>query len=150
MKFTIEETVKAPRAEVFAAATATEQMQHWMPNLVRVEKITEGPAGVGTRWREKRKMLGKEATEEFEVTAWEPPHRFALSVDGSKGSSGRGEYRFDYRLEEVEGGTRILSDAQIEMPGFFGRMMGRLFTGVIRKACRKDLVALKEHLERKQ
>jgi hypothetical protein len=93
-------------------------------------------------------MFGREATEEFQVTAVDRPHRLELRVDGSKGSSGRGEYLFTYRLEPSDGAaTDVRLTGEIRgLTGVAG-VVGRLFSGTYRKSCAKDLAALKRHLE---
>jgi hypothetical protein len=38
-------------------------------------------------------------------------------------------------------------DGDIRLPGFFAQVMGRMFVGVFKKACAKDLAAMKQYLE---
>jgi carbon monoxide dehydrogenase subunit G len=92
-------------------------------------------------------MFGKEATEEFEVTGFEPPGRIGLRVDGSKGASGKGEFLFQYRLTPNGSGTKVHMDGEIRMPGWFSSLMGKLMVGAFRKACDRDMGALKMWLE---
>lgn len=149
MQFESEVTVNAPPERVMAAMADLEAWPDWMQGLVRAEKLTPEPFGVGTRWREVRKMFGHEAEEIFEVTEYQPPHRLGLFVDGSQGTSGKGEYRFVYMLEPVgEGATRMVLSGDIEMPGMVARLFGFLLKGMFRKGCERDLNALKAHLER--
>ena len=134
---------------VFAALNDHTLIRQWMPGLVRFEPLTPEVSGVGSQWRETRKMFGHEATEVFEVTAQEPPRRLSLMCDGRKGSSGKGEYRFDYRLEPIGSGTRLSIDTAVDMPGgWFTRLMGKLLTGMFKKMCMKDMMALKAFVER--
>ena len=70
---TVTETVAAPAARVFERATDIRSWQDTIDAIDRIEMLAEGPAGVGTRFRETRTMMGKEAREEMEVTAFEPP-----------------------------------------------------------------------------
>lgn len=148
LSFQSQLEIAAPPERVFAAMTDVDGMGNWMQNFVRVERLTPGEVAVGSQFRETRRMFGREATEHFEVTALEPGRRFGLRVDGAKGSSGKGEYRFDYHFEPTATGTRITTQAEIDMPGgFFVRMIGRIFLGTFRKACDKDLLALKSWVE---
>jgi uncharacterized protein YndB with AHSA1/START domain len=147
IEFATELRIGASPERVFAAMGDMDEWPRWMQGLVRVEKLTAGPFGVGTAWRETRKMFGREASEHFEVTSFEPAGRLALRVDGSKGSSGQGEYRFDYRLVPDGAGTRLRMTAVVDMPGWFARVLGRVFAGAFRKACEKDLSAMKAYLE---
>lgn len=146
--FSSERVVQAPPATVIAAITDLDSWAQWMPGLVRVERLTEGPFDLGTRWRETRKMYGKEASEVFQVSEYEPPGRLGLLVDGAEGSTGRGEYRFLYLLEPVpEAATRITLEGEVEMPGLVARLLAPMMKGMLRRGCERDLDALATHLE---
>jgi carbon monoxide dehydrogenase subunit G len=147
IQFQVTHTLPAPPERAFQGLTDLEKAEAWMPGLIRIERLGS-TAGVGSRWRETRKMYGKDVTEEFEVTAFEPPSRFGLRVDGSKGSSGSGIYTFDYRLSPDGGGTRVVLDASIGGISRIREWITRLFVGMYRKMIAKDLVALAEHLRK--
>jgi hypothetical protein len=94
-------------------------------------------------------MYGREATEEFAVTRFEPPTALDLLVDGTKGTSGTGVFRLSFELSPVPGGgTTVRLRGEIGGLGFFGRLIGRLFVGRFRKLCAEDLDALARHLDR--
>jgi hypothetical protein len=138
--------IEAPPAVVFEALTNLDAAAQWMPNFVRAEKLTPGPVGPGTEWRETRKMFGKEATEHFKVTRFDRSSRMDLLIDGSKGSSGRGEYGFVFELLPERTGTNLELTGDIRMPGIWG-LFSRFMVGTFKKSCHKDLEALKAHLE---
>ncbi len=147
LEFSITHHFAGAPHRVFAALTDLEGAAAWMPGFVRIERVS-GPAfGPGTRWRETRKLFGKEATEEFEVTACRSPRHLAVRVDGAKGSSKRGQYLFDYSLAPAGSGTDVTLRGEIRGLGGFGMLVGRLLVGPYRKACAKDLAALARHLE---
>ncbi|NER80630.1 MAG: hypothetical protein F6K42_13860 [Leptolyngbya sp. SIO1D8] len=149
MSFDSEFTIAAPPSQVIAALTDFDSWHHWMDNLVRIEKLTDGAFNVGTKWRETRKLFGKEASEVFEVTEFEPPQRIALWVDGSQGITGQGEYCFFYTFLPVEkNGTHLTMHSNINMPGILASVFGFLMKGAFKKACDRDLLALKAHLEK--
>jgi len=75
--------VNAAPAVVFAVATDLEHLADFIHGIERIEQLTEGPMRVGTRFRETRKMFGRECTEEFQVTAFDAPHRFTLEANTS-------------------------------------------------------------------
>lgn len=147
IRFTIEERFAQPPERVFHALTDLDAMRAWMPNLVRLEQLTNGAVGVGAEFRETRKMFGKDATEHFQVTGYEPPKRLELYVDGSKGASRRGEYRFAYELRPSHGGTHLVLNSEIGGMGKLMEMLGTLLLGPFRKAIAKDLRAMKAYLE---
>ena len=126
-----------------------DSFQHWMQGLVRVDALTDGPVAAGSSWREVRRLYGKEGGEVFEVSAYEPPTRLNLYVDGSKGMTGKGWYRFNHTLAEADGGaaTLMTTDAEIEIPGLFFKLLGKVMIGSFRKAIEKDHQAFKAYLE---
>lgn len=138
--------IESPPPVVFEALTNLDAAGQWMPNFVRIEKITGGPIGPGTEWRETRRMFGKESTEHFRVTRFDRPSRLDLLIDGAKGSSGRGEYVFVFELLPERTGTTVELTGDIRMPGIWG-LFSRFMVGTFKKACHKDLEALKAHLE---
>ena len=146
IQFQITRTLPARPQRAFQGLTDLEKAEAWMPDLIRIERLDGTAAGVGSRWRETRKLYGKESTEELEVTAFEPPSRFGLRIDGSRGSSGSGIYTFDYRLSPDGGGTRVVLDASISGVSRVREWLVRLFSGMYRKMMAKDLEALAEHL----
>lgn len=149
ISFTSEFTIETPRSDVFAAMTDFDSWDQWMDGLIRVEKLTDGAYGVGAKWRETRKLFGKEASEVFEVTEFDPPHRIGLWVDGRQGATGKGEYRFLYTLASSgEDRTQLTMHAEIDMPGVAAKIFGFLFKGMFKKGCDRDTLALKAYLER--
>jgi uncharacterized protein YndB with AHSA1/START domain len=130
---------------VFEALTDLGGAAAWMPGLVRIEPA-DAPMRVGSRWRETRRMFGHEATEEFEVTKVDAPRHLALRVDGTKGSSKRGEFLFDYSLSPAAGGTDVVLNAQIRGLTGITAFVGRLFIAPYKKACARDLDALSQYL----
>jgi carbon monoxide dehydrogenase subunit G len=147
ISFRSETTIQASPDAVRAAFVDLESWQRWMPGLVRVEKLDDGPFDIGTRWRETRRMFGREASEVFRVTEFEPA-LIGLLVDGREGTTGKGEYRFVYTLHPVgEDATRLTLEGEADMPGAAARVLGFLFRGMMRRGCERDMAALKAHLE---
>jgi uncharacterized membrane protein len=153
LSLSLNETIAASPDIVWAALTDIPGWAQWVPNLVRLDmldesRLSDGSFGVRTRWCEVRQMFGREAAEEYEVTAVEPLQLLTLHVDGRKGATGRGEYRFRYRLEPVAIGTRVHLDTDIVGMGWlFKRVIGRLFHHGIRHTLAADLAAFKRHVE---
>lgn len=138
--------IESPPAVVFEALGDLDTAGQWMPNFVRIEKLTPGPMNAGSEWRETRKMFGKEATEHFRVTRFDRPSRMDVLIDGSKGSSKRGEYVFVFELVPERTGTNLELSGDIRMPGIWS-LLSRFLKSTFKKACHKDLEALKAHLE---
>ena len=147
VQFEVARHLTAEPERVFEALTNLDGASAWMPGLVKIEPADAAPVKVGTRWRETRRMFGHEATEEFEVTTVDAPRRLGLRVDGTKGSSKRGEYLFDYSLSPSGGGTDVVLNAQIRGLSGISAFVGRLFIGPYKKAIARDLDALSQYLD---
>ena len=149
LQFELTESFAVPPAEIFRACADIESYADWMPNFVRVEIISDGGVGVGTRFRETRRMFGRESTEHFQITRFEPDSELEFLVDGSQGTTGKGFYRFHYRFEAGEnGGALMHMRGEIDGMGKMGNFIGRIFLGGIKKAIAEDHAALRSHLER--
>ena len=139
--------INVPAEDITSAIASFHEWMDWMPGLVDVRPTIHGSFGVGTEWVETRRMFGKEASETFEVTAFEPGRHLELYVDGTKGSSKRGEYHFTYDLTPSGNGTDVAFSGTINMPGFMFKVLGRLLLASFHKACDRDLESLKRYLE---
>ncbi|MGA5197581.1 SRPBCC family protein [Streptomyces exfoliatus] len=136
----VERRVAASPGRVWEAITDLPDMPRVLSGVEKVEVLTEGGFGVGTRWRETRRMLGKEATEEMTVTECEPPDRYVavaeshgmhyvseltLASDGAGGST----LRMTFSARPAHGRT----------PGFVTRLLARFGAKAVAKALAKDL-----------
>ena len=133
----IDTFVNAPPERVFALATDFEHAAERVSAIVRMEMLTDGPVGLGTRFRETRVMFKREATEEMTVVEWEPPLRYVLGAE-SCGS----RYRSELRCTPEGEGTRFSMSFEAEPQTFFAKVMGFLMKGMIKKMgemCLKDL-----------
>lgn len=148
VQFTATEFFAVPNEKVFDGLTDLDAARTWMKGFIGIEKIKGNRVEPGAVWRESRKMFGKAATEEFEVMSVIPNREINLRVDGTKGSSKKGEYLFQYLLEEKDGGTLVTLHGEIKGLKGFSALMGKLFKGMFKKACLKDMQALKVHLEK--
>jgi carbon monoxide dehydrogenase subunit G len=139
--------IDAPPEKVFAAITDLHAGGRWLPGCTKLEVLTPGPFGKGTRWRETRKLGPREATEEFEVTDVAAPRVIELHCDGRKGSSGNVDYHFRYDLEPIGQSTILKMTGRIVPAGWFGWIMARLMKLPFMQALRRDHAALKAHVE---
>ena len=146
LTFSMTHRFDAPPEVVFETMTDPDQFQHWMHHFVRAEVQTEGPIGVGTRIAETRKFGGREGTEVFEITHYDPPRAISLHVDSCGGST----YDFDHRFERDGDGTIMVIDAKIEGGGCFARLLGKAMVGMFKKAMQKDWDNLDRYMQSKQ
>ena len=149
MDFRITETIHAPLERVFSLTNDIDRAMEWLPAGVRIEKLTEGPVRVGSRYRETRKILGRDDTEIYEITVYDPPNRSEVFAEGRHGTAGRGEFRF--RIDFAAAGpdaTRVELVASATRLGCVGVILYPVVRGIIRRHTVADVAGLKAWIER--
>lgn len=144
-KLQVTRHINAPPETVFARATDMEHTAEIISGIEKVEILTDGPVGLGTRFRETRIMLGREAVEEMEFIVFEPPHRYVLGA-ASHGS----RYRTEFVFAEKEGGTDMTLHFEGTPLTFFAKIMTFLMKPMMKKMadmCAADLEDLKKAIE---
>ena len=84
--------IARPPQDVFAYATDPARLTEWQENLVEAKVQTEGPTRIGSRVTQTRRVGGGTRTFTLEVTAHEPPSRFAFKGIGGLGAVARGDH----------------------------------------------------------
>ncbi|MCX4911625.1 SRPBCC family protein [Streptomyces sp. NBC_00878] len=142
----VERRVAAAQGPVWEAITDLAGMPRVLSSVSKVEVLTEGAFGVGTRWRETRRMFGKDATEEMWVTASEPPERYVVEA-ASHGSHYISEWvlRADGPATTVR--MTFSAVATGGVAGLLAKIMGGLGARAVRKAIAKDLADIAAALE---
>ena len=82
MQATATKRINAPLEIVWEVMSDLENAADRIDAIVKLEILTEGPVGQGTRFKETRIMFKKEATETMEITAWDPPNSYTTEADG--------------------------------------------------------------------
>jgi len=127
--------------EVFAFTTNFENQPKWQSRLLEVTKTSEGPIGVGARWRFVAKFLGQRIEFEQECTGYEPNRVYAgKSTSGPFPIEGRQTY------EPVEGGTRLNVIGEVQPGGFF-KLAEPLVVSMLKRLTDADLANLKDLME---
>ena len=143
--FTLTETVAAPVPAVFAAFTDFENAANRVTDIIRVEVLTPGPVGVGTRFKETRKMFGKETTETMTVTAFEPEKLIELSA-GSCGA----EFTTRFTFAPVGAGTAVgveLRTRAVSLAAKLFTPLAYLMMGTIKKCVARDVAQIRASVE---
>lgn len=78
---TTRRTIQAPAERVWELATDIAAAERTMSGIDRVEMLSEGAFGPGTRWRETRTMFGRPATEEMWVTAVDEGRSYTVEAE---------------------------------------------------------------------
>ena len=144
----VSRTVDAPVETLWSLAT---DLEHW-PSVIsaieRVEVLEGDGFAEGTRWRETRRMMGREATEEMWVTEVRPGRSYTTEADGpgvryvttwtfEPAGTGRTVVTFTFGARP----TGVLAKA-------FLTVVGGLALRSVRKAIRGDLDDLATAAER--
>jgi uncharacterized membrane protein len=140
MKFTNTITVGRRPDEVFAFLADFENVPRWNYAIAETRKITDGPVGVGTRYRQTR-TLPNRSEETFAVTEFEPVHR--ISIDGALGPF-EGEIR--YLLEPV-GNSTVITNTMTLQPSGPLRLVAPLAAPRVKAVVATNLDVLKQILE---
>ncbi|MDA1062542.1 MAG: SRPBCC family protein [Chloroflexi bacterium] len=139
-ELSVSREIAAPAASTWEIATDLDHAAEVVSGIRSIARLDGGAGfGVGTRWRETRRMFGREATEEMEVAALDPGRSYTVEA------SSRGmQYRSVLSVEPLDAGrSRITMRFGSEAQGWAARAsaatLGRLFEGSLRKALRGDL-----------
>ncbi len=142
---TVTKRIEASPQRVFDIFADIERVPERVSGIKKLEKLTPGPVGVGTRFRETRVMFGKEATEEMYFSAFEPPNRYEVKCE-SHGA----EYRSVYAFRPDGNGTMLEMLFEAKPVSFFAKLMtplAFLFMGSMRKCMERDIDDLKKVAE---
>lgn len=94
----LERTIDAPTDAVWRVLTDVEGSAAVLSGVTRVERLAGVGYTIGTRWRETRSMLGREATEELEVVGIDEGRSTMLAAEANGLA-----YRTEFTLEPVLG-----------------------------------------------
>ena len=138
--------INAPQETVFQACSDFANAPSRIPGIKRVEMLTSGPVGVGTRFKETRVMFKREATEEMEVTKFDRPRSYTLGCQ-SCGCV----FESTCRCEPEAGGTRVTLDFNTKAVSLMAKLMtplSWLMMGSMKKCIMKDFEDIKASVER--
>ncbi|MFC7448955.1 SRPBCC family protein [Rhodococcus daqingensis] len=126
--------VAAPPAKVWSVLTDLDAAPTTLTGIISVERVSGEGYAVGTRWRETRKMLGKEATEEMWVAEVEPERRTVVRAN-SRGA----DYTTSFTLTPSGDGTDLSMTftADADKSSFLAKLMMKVLGGLGAKATAK-------------
>jgi hypothetical protein len=137
--------VSAPPQAVFQQAADFPRAADRIRGILRIEMLTDGPVRVGTRFKETRMMFKRECTEQMEVSAFEPPHRYTLTS-----ISCGCRYEATLRFTPARGGTDVEMTFDAQPLTFLAKLMSFMMRPMM-KSCMKliaqDLADLKRAIE---
>lgn len=142
---TLSRLINAPVSRVFSISTDLENIPKYIPAIVRIERLDDAskPVGVGTHWRETRKMMGNDAVVELWFTEFERDRACTIVSEGVG-------CRFTTRFEFTEQGQKTKAEVTITTTPltFVGRLMSLMVKGAITKGIGQDLEAIAREAEK--
>jgi hypothetical protein len=150
-ELTVSRLVRAPRRRVWATLADIEHAPEIFRGVARTERLQGRGFGTGARWRETRRLFGKEETQTLEV-AEATRFRNATVVSRSAGV----DYRTVYTLESTDGGTlvTVCFGASHPDPNLLKRLTATLFghvgAAVTTRLLNQDLADLATHVEARE
>jgi uncharacterized membrane protein len=132
--------INGPIEECFAYLSDLANDLEWRREWIEAEKTTDGPHGVGARYRLTGALLGRRIATVYETIAYEPNRLAAW-----KAVSGPLPLTFSRAFEAAEGGTRVTM--RYEGEGGLLKLTGPLIAGLGRRQMEGDFPKLKQVLE---
>lgn len=142
---TVSGTIPAARDRVWQVLTDIDNASTLIPSIKAVERLTEGPYAVGSRWRETRTMLGRTETHELEVAEAAQPERTVVTAftDGV-------QYTTTMQLDDDPVGTRLTMTFGAHQPDatpaqrVLWKVMGPIGSVFTRRVLNKELQEIRE------
>jgi uncharacterized protein YndB with AHSA1/START domain len=139
----VTQTIDAPVERVFTAVADIKHFSQAVPQIIKVQFLTETETGVGTRFRETRLMKGKETRTELEVTEYVENDRIRLVAD-SHGTV----WDTLFAVRPESGQTVLIMTMEARAYRLLPRLMNPLIARMIRHVIVEDLKAVKTFCER--
>lgn len=143
----VSEPVNATPEALFAIASDFRNAAQRISGIKKLEMLTDGPPGVGTRFRETRVMFGKEATETMEVVEFQPGRSYTLAAN----SCGC-EYRMTVSVRPKGSQSEVAMTFDAHPLNFGAKVMSALTSwmaeGACVKAMKQDLADIKAAAEK--
>lgn len=139
---TCQKTINASIEDVFAFATDLENAPANIPSVESLEILTEGETGVGTRFTQKRTILGTSLNQEMTVVEFEPPVSY-----GAEASAHGCKVIARMKLSEAGETTEVDAEVVVEPEGFAGKLAAPMILKGAQIAMLEDLETVKNALE---
>lgn len=136
----IESTFDADAETTFGILTDLPNAPDRIEAILKLEMLTDGPVGLGTKFRETRKMFGKESTEDMTITQFAPNESYTVEAE-SCGSHYTSRFTFVPNGEQ----TNVTMSFGAKPLTFMAKLMSPMLfcmRGVLRKCVVKDMADL--------
>jgi uncharacterized protein YndB with AHSA1/START domain len=136
--------IKAPPERVFELVSDIDRMPQWMDNLLESEYLSvfDPVRAIGTGFRQRASEMGREFIYEGRITAYDPPSKFAISVESK-------EFALEIKINimPTKDGSKLEYKAEMTRASFKIRLLASAFTSVAEKTLARQLANLKKLAE---
>lgn len=134
--------IDAPIDLVFETISTPEKFMEAVPHIISITFLSEQRTGAGTRFKETRMMGKREASTVLEIVE-EQQNSHIRMISKAGGATWDSTFSTESEKEGVQ--LRLVMTA---VPtNFLARMSIRMIKGMLEKALKKDLLAIKEYCE---
>ena len=139
--------IHAAQQEAFDYVSDLTRHPEWSGGELKIEEVTPGPIGVGKTYRSRGEVaVQKDRPNTVEITAYEPPHRFAFAAQDPD----FGTVVHEFSVAEQNGGALIRRIMTVDLNPIVA-LGFRFFVYPLigRPSMNKSMGRLKEKLEEK-
>jgi carbon monoxide dehydrogenase subunit G len=134
--------IRAPLEKVFRTLATAEEFSRAIPDIKKIEFLTDKHYGAGTRFRETRLMGRSEAVAELTVGELVENERVRIA-----GIMAGTEWDTLFRVVPAGKETAVQLETTARPRGFFARLVVPLMLGMVRKAILGDLDSVRRYCE---
>lgn len=127
-RITLSIDLAQPRDRVWRELEAVERHVEWMADAESAEFTGTRTRGVGTILAVATRVGPFRTRDVIEFTQWDPPRLMGVAHRGLFTGTG------SFRLEEHEGGTRMVWSESIRFPWYLGGPIGVIVAGPVLRA----------------
>jgi carbon monoxide dehydrogenase subunit G len=140
--FTGKTTIDCPINEVFDFISDLRNGPKMNEDILSVEKLSEGPIGVGSKFKETKVIRGRNAEAMIEVVQFEANKAFSAQseVNGLK-------VTYHYQLSEGNNGTIVKFQCEVKTSGLIMTLTKPLITKILKKEDGDHLTYIRRALE---
>jgi hypothetical protein len=142
---TVSQHISAPVDQVFKLFTDFEHGAEHVSGIKKIELLTPGGVGLGTRWSETREVMGRLDSATMEITAFErnrmytiTHHKAGIRIDST------------FWFEPLNGGTSVSIEFDLDAGGLPPGLLtplGWVIAGKVQRVLSHDLADLKRSAE---
>lgn len=140
----VERTINAPVEKVFDTVAHIENFAKAVPSIVGTEFLSDIKSGVGTRFRETRRMRGKDATTELEVTEYIENDRVRIVAD-----AGGTIWDTLFEVSPESGQVKLSVSMDARAYKFLSKLVNPFIKGFVQKAIESDMDSVKIYCEQR-